>query len=112
MFTKLIEGYLPKINNYHDPERVEDDAKGRWCCTVDKDSTPEFFNFLEIHGGATWNHSDAKDPAQRKVVFRVSNFNGSKFSGFIQLGNCAILDRSQVMQVRDRLNELLELMRP
>lgn len=115
MFRESIEGYVPHINNYHDPERVEDDAKGRWCCTVDKKHACEginFFNFLEVHGSATWNFTANEDPSQRKVVFRVSNFNGNRFNGVIQLGDCAVLDRSQVEQVRDRLNELLKLMGP
>lgn len=110
-----IEGYFPQENNHSNPMPPRDDRFGLWCCSVDKpDESGEpslYYNFLEVHPGAAWNTPDNND---RKVVFRVSMFRHvwreSGQVSEIQLGECAILNKRQVRQLRDRLNYLLERM--
>jgi hypothetical protein len=86
---------------------------GQWHCVVDKtDSNAEYFHVLEIHKGSTWVSLEDLDTQPRtyergyknKAVVRVSEY--SKYQG-IRLGQCALLTKEQMVQVRDLLNEMI-----
>ncbi len=82
--------YVP-LENGIDVELPKEDLQvGPWYCAT------RFDDFLEVH------QSDRLDG----VVVRVSWFASRE----IRLGRCVILDRQKATQVRDRLNELINLL--
>lgn len=102
-----------------EPEQVCDlSGYGRWSCCVDNpnagvdlpDREYKFFNMLEVHKGCAWRDAEdvldnPKPFSESKVVFRVSRFNPTNG---IALGDCAILNRDQIVEVRDLLSSMIE----
>lgn len=96
--------YEPRGNVVSDAEPVEDDPSGCWICHVDKNiNKHNAYPFLEVHRSAPFYYMK---PEERYVVFRISNYI---FKG-ITLGECVLLNKEQVTQIRDHLNELLQEM--
>lgn len=96
--------YIP-LNNGFDLDTPQDDPEGRWSCSVDREtSDSDYFTLIEIHRSHTWDMKE--DPADRKVVFRVSNFA----CGDLYLGSCVMLNKQQLQEVHDHLGRLLSEM--
>ena len=104
--------YFPHSNLMSNVPRLENNPHGLWCCAVDSDPAnmerdddgemrPAFTAFIEVHRSTVWEK-------HKKVVFRISEVN--YWGDRMQLGECVLLDKEGVTQVRDLLNALLEEM--
>ena len=84
--------YHPLSNSFNTEMPEFNAAVGPWRCrSNDVDFDAEF---LEVHES---HHRDG-------IVVRVSTFH----SGRISLGECVVLGRASAVQVRDRLNDLID----
>lgn len=99
---------IPEVEDAFDPE-----GYGRWTCALDRlDHEGRSHNVLEVHKGCAWReahvpawHESSHPFSENKAVFRVSSY--SVYQG-VQLGDCVILNKDQMVQIRDMLNNLIQ----
>lgn len=89
-----VKRYWPLQNVWTEAERPVDSEIGPWTCSCEDDSDV-YSDFMEMHRATS---------GTQKIVFRVSTFK----YGRIDLGECVILDKSQIVEIRDLLNAHLE----
>lgn len=93
-----MDEYLPHTPILANAPKPEDSEIGPWTCSYEnREENPMrdvYAEFLEVHRSSS---------GSKKVVVRVSEFN----YGAIALGSCVLLDKVQITQLRDRLNQYL-----
>lgn len=85
--------YIPLSNSYNADRPEENLEVGPWNCKCSADEE-NFGEFLEMH----LSHPGTG------IVFRVSRYLLRE----IRLGECAILDKTGAIALRNRLNKLIE----
>ncbi len=111
--------YIPQENQYGDfVKEPRPDKHGLWWDWSEShdyalsDSTvrpaiehPDSFNFLEVHKSFAWECNPDRD--LKLAVFRIGLYVSEHR---LQIGDCVLLDKTQLTEVRDRINAMLEEM--